>query len=54
MIATFCIIAYLIVAILVYIYYFKDSKHPTWEKIGLSIAWILLLPLWLIHKLHML
>ena len=52
--AIIIIVVYLLIAFIVYKKYMADAKQPEWEKILLSIAWILLLPLWLIHKLHML
>lgn len=52
--AIIIIVVYLLIAFFVYKKYMSTSKHPKWEQIMLSFAWILLLPLWLIHKLHML
>lgn len=52
--AIIIIVVYLLIAFIVYKKYMSTSKHPKWEQIMLSFAWILLLPLWLIHKLHML
>ena len=52
MVLTISIIAYLIIAVLVYFFYFgKDESHTTFEKIWLSFFWIFLPVLWVIHKL---
>ena len=53
MVLSISIILYIIVAVIVYFREFKEEeKFPLWEKIGLSVGWILLLPLWIIHKIH--
>jgi hypothetical protein len=50
MILSIFIILYLIIAIIVY---FKTNwgVQKTWEKIYLSFIWILLLPLYGVHKI---
>ena len=53
MLLTILILVYLLIAVLTYFFYFKnDETHTTFEKIWLSIFWIVLPILALIHKLH--
>ncbi len=47
-----CILAYLIIAGLTYQFIVKKWDNPTWENVMLSLAWICMIPLYGIHKLH--
>ena len=49
------IIAYLVIGYFVYEKSMSKNDLPKWQQIVLSfIGWPLLIPLWVIHKLHML
>jgi succinate dehydrogenase hydrophobic anchor subunit len=53
MLLTILILVYLLIAVLTYFFYFKnDEAHTTFEKIWLSVFWIVLPFLALIHKLN--
>ena len=53
MLLTILILAYLLIAVLAYFFYFKnDDSHTTFEKVWLSLFWIVLPILALIHKLN--
>ena len=51
---TILVLIYLVIAYLAYKYIISEWKQPTWEKVMLSLSWILILPLWGIYKLHFL
>lgn len=53
MLLTILILVYLLIAILTYFFYFKnDESHSTFEKVWLSLFWIVLPPLALIHWIN--
>jgi hypothetical protein len=52
MITTICILIYLICAWAAYKYVISKWSQPKWEKVMLSLAWILMLPLYGINKLN--
>ena len=43
---------YIIIAILAYVFYFKNQDISTFEKIWDSVFWIAMIPLFVIHKIH--
>ncbi len=50
---TILILVYLLIAVLTYAFYFKgDENHSAFEKIWLSLFWVVLPMLALIHKLN--
>lgn len=47
------ILLYLILAFVAYKFVISKWSHPMWEKVMLSLSWICIIPLWVIHKIHM-
>ena len=43
---------YVIIAILAYLFYFKNQDISNFEKIWNSVFWIAMIPLFVIHKIH--
>jgi hypothetical protein len=54
MVTFLIVLAYLIIAFVLYKYVISKWDIKEWEKIFFSLIWILVIPLWLIHKIHML
>ena len=53
MLLTILILVYLLIAVLTYFFYFKnDESHSTFDKIWLSLFWIVLIPLAAIHWIN--
>ena len=54
MVTFLIILAYLIIAFIAYKFCISKWDNKEWEKILFSLIWILVLPLLLIYKIHML
>ena len=53
LIVTLCVIAYVLIAWGVYAFKIKNwENHSKFERIYFSAIWFLLLPLYIIHKIH--
>lgn len=47
-----CVLIYIIIAALVYKFGTKNWDVKKWEGIYFAAIWPLLIPLWIIHKIH--
>lgn len=42
---------YVVIGLLAYFFVISKWAKPLWEKVWFAVFWIVLLPLWILHKI---